>query len=150
MPKGAKLLSAVVLACALLMFVLTWVSVQPLLAQLFGIVLMASSYLLFWSAIQASRAVTLLLAFDPGNPLSFISSGPYRHVRHPFYVSYAIFWGGWAIAVWSVWALLPFLIMLSVYVGAARDEERKFALTGMAADYADYRRRTGFFFPRFF
>jgi len=150
MPTGAKLLSAMVLACALLVFVLTWISVQPLLAQLPGIALMAASYLLFWWAIRASRAATLLLAFDPGNPLSFVSSGPYRYVRHPFYVSYTIFWGGWAIAVWSVWAVLPFLVMLGVYVSAARDEERKFSLTGMAADYADYRRRTGFFFPRLF
>ncbi len=148
MPRGAKLLSAVVLACAILMFVLVWIADQPLLVQLLGIVLMVASYLLFWAAIRASKAATLLLAFDPGHPQSFVSTGPYRYVRHPFYVSYAIFWGGWAIASWSIWAIVPFVFMLAVYVSAARDEERKFALTGMAADYQAYRARTGFFFPK--
>lgn len=148
MPRGAKLLTLVVLACALLMFALVWGAAQPLVAQLVGIGLMAASYGLFWAAIQASRSATLLLAFDPGNPQSFVSTGPYRYVRHPFYVSYTIFWGGWAIASWSIWALLPLVFMVGLYVGAARDEERKFALTGMATAYQDYRRRTGFFFPK--
>lgn len=148
MPKGAKLLSGVVLACALLMFGLTWFVLQPIAAQLAGVALMSGTQLLFWAAIRASRNSTLLLAFDPDNPRSLVNAGPYRYVRHPFYVSYVIFWGGWAIATWSIWALLPFVVMTGVYVSAARDEERKFALTGMAADYEAYRRRTGFFFPR--
>ena len=39
-------------------------------------------------------------------------------------------------------------IMIAIYIGAARDEERKFGNTAMAADYHTYRARTGMFFPR--
>lgn len=148
MPKGARLLSLVVLACALLLFTVLWTLPQPAWTQVLGIVLQLSSFALFWAAIRASREGRLRLAFDPGNPRTFVSEGPYRYVRHPFYVSYVIFWGGWALAGWSIWAVFPFLVMTAIYIGAARDEERKFGLTEMGPDYADYRRRTGFFFPR--
>ncbi|HEY9011711.1 MAG TPA: isoprenylcysteine carboxylmethyltransferase family protein, partial [Devosia sp.] len=121
---------------------------QPILAQLVGIALQLLSFALFWAAIRASRAGRLRLAFDPGNPRSFVNEGPYRFVRHPFYVSYIILWGGFAIATWSALAIVPFLVMLAVYIYAARDEERKFGLTDMADDYAGYRRRTGMFIPR--
>jgi protein-S-isoprenylcysteine O-methyltransferase Ste14 len=148
MPTGAKLLSLVVLACALLLLAITWLQPQPAWAQILGIVLQLASFWLFWAAIRASRQARLRLAFDPGNPRTFVSDGPYRYVRHPFYVSYVMFWGGWSLAGWSVWAIFPFLVMTAVYIGAARDEERKFGLTDMGPDYAAYRTRTGFFFPR--
>lgn len=148
MPAGAKALSAVVALCALALFYLVWAVVQPLWAQLVGAALQLLSFVLFWAAIRASRAAKLRLAFDPGNPRSFVREGPYRYVRHPFYVSYIILWGGFAIATWSAWAIVPFLVMLGVYIHAARDEERKFGLTDMAGDYAAYRRRTGMFLPK--
>lgn len=147
-PPGAKALSATVLGCALALFYLVWAIAQPLWAQLVGIALQLLSFVLFWAAIRASRAARLRLAFDPGNPRTFVNQGPYRYVRHPFYTSYVILWGGWAIAAWSPWAIIPFLVMTGIYVFAARDEERKFGLTDMAGDYAAYRRRTGMFFPR--
>jgi protein-S-isoprenylcysteine O-methyltransferase Ste14 len=148
MPPGARLLTYVVLACALVLFYLLWADTQPEWAQLVGLLLQVASLALFWAAIQASRQRQLLLAFDPGNPRSLVDVGPYRYVRHPFYVSYIILWGGWALATWSPWAIVPLAVMVGIYVYAARDEERKFGLTEMAADYAAYRKRVGFFFPR--
>ena len=38
--------------------------------------------------------------------------------------------------------------MVAIYIGAARDEERKFGDTQMAADYAAYKARTGQYFPK--
>lgn len=141
-------MSWVVLGCALLLFFLLWALPQPLWAQGFGLLLQLVSFALFWAAIRASRQRQLRLAFDPGNPRSFVDIGPYRYVRHPFYVSYIILWSGWAISTFSPWALLSLAIMVGIYIYAARDEERKFSLTEMAGDYAAYRRRVGFFFPR--
>ena len=148
MPSGAKLLSWVVLGCALLLFFLLWALPQPLWAQLLGLLLELISFALFWAAIRASRQRQLRLAFDPGNPRSFVDIGPYRYVRHPFYVSYIILWAGWALATWSPWALVSLAVMVCLYIYAARDEERKFGLTDMAGDYAAYRQRVGFFFPK--
>jgi protein-S-isoprenylcysteine O-methyltransferase Ste14 len=148
MPRGALLLSVVVITAALLFLLLLWTGEQPLLAQVVGVLIELASLGLFWAAIRASRQARLRLAFDPGNPRSFVAEGPYKYIRHPFYTSYLIFWSGWAIAAWSPWTLIPLAIMVGIYVGAARDEERKFAETSMAADYAAYKARTGQFLPR--
>ena len=77
-----------------------------------------------------------------------MTAGPYRFVRHPFYVSYIVFWAGWSLAIWSVIVLFPFAILIVIYVFAARMEERLFAGTQMADQYAAYRQRTGFFWPK--
>ena len=69
-------------------------------------------------------------------------------MRHPFYVSYSLFWIGWAVGVWSPWALLAPLVLVPIYVAAARGEERKFARSEMAEQYRRYMREVGFFFPR--
>ena len=147
-PSGTMLISAVVLATTLIFLVLLWLEAQAWLAQVVGLVVELAALALFWAAIRASRAARLRLAFDLENPDSLVTSGPYKYLRHPFYTSYLIFWIGWAIAVWSVWALLPLAALTVIYVAAAKGEERKFANTPMAAAYAEYKRRTGFFWPR--
>lgn len=148
MPLGAIVIVIVAAVTGLLFLYLTWTTAQPFPAWLAGIALMAYAWWLFWRTIFASRDGGLRLAFDVAGPRSLVVAGPYRYVRHPFYVSYVIFWAGWTLALWNWVAVLPFLIVVAVYVTAARAEERKFATTGMAADYAAYRERTGFFWPR--
>lgn len=149
MASGAMLLAALVIVSTLVYSVLLWVSHQPLWAMLVGVLLELASQALFWGAILASRRAALLFAFDPGMPGSIVRHGPYRYVRHPFYASYVLFWIGWAVATWSLWAL-PFLLGIVVlYVVAARGEEQKFANTPMAADYERYKSSAGFFWPRF-
>ena len=148
MPRGALLISAVVLVTSLTLLYLVWAQPQPLAAQLVGLGLMLFSWWLFWQAIRASRSAQLRLAFDEAGPRGLVTEGPYRLVRHPFYTSYVIFWAGWTIAVWSVVAIFPFAILVVIYVFAALTEERKFVGTPMAAEYEAYKLRTGFFWPR--
>ena len=147
-PIGTTVLSLTIAVGAISLFVMTWFVEQPYLPRVIGTTLCLVSLGLFWWAVEATRSSTLLLAFDVGNPQSFVSSGPYRWVRHPFYVSYILFWGGWALACWTAWALVPFTVISALYVRAAFDEERKFGLTDMADGYRDYRARTGMLFPR--
>jgi protein-S-isoprenylcysteine O-methyltransferase Ste14 len=148
MPRGAILILVVALMTGLMFLFLTWTTPQPLLAWLPGVAAMVFAWWLFWRAIAASRGGGLRLAFDEAGPRSLVVEGPYRYVRHPFYVSYVIFWAGWTLALWSWVALLPFAIVVAVYVTAARMEERKFAATPMAASYDAYRASTGFFWPK--
>lgn len=148
MPRGALLISVVVLFTTAFFVYLTWAQSQPLLAQLAGLALQLFSWWMFWRAIAASRGTQLHLAFDEDGPRGLVRAGPYRYVRHPFYTSYVIFWGGWALALWSVSAVLPFIILVVIYVVAARTEEAKFAASPMASEYEAYRARTGFFWPR--
>lgn len=148
MQRRAQVISAVVLVSAATFIWLGVSSPQPLAAQIVGLALEAASLVLFFSAIRESRQAQLRFAFDPTRPETLVTSGPYGLVRHPFYVSYLMFWIGWAIAVWSVFALVNVVVILILYVVAARFEERNFEGSALAADYAAYRKRVGFFVPR--
>ena len=78
-----------------------------------------------------------------------MSSGPYRWVRHPFYLSYTLAWLGAVAAVGDVQLLPTVAVMLAFYVGAAYGEERRLLSGPAAADYAKYRCRVGLLIPRF-
>lgn len=147
-PSGALLLMIAVAATSLLFLYLVWTQHQTRSAQIIGVVIELAGAGLFWSAISASRTARLRFAFDEENPHNIVTGGPYRYLRHPFYTSYLIFWSGWAIAAWSVWTVLPVTIFAVAYVMAARAEERRFAVSPLARDYAAYKKRAGFLWPR--
>ena len=149
MAPGAMMLAALVIGSTIIFSILLFITgPQPLLASIAGIAIELASILLFRSAITASREAKLAFAFDPVMPHGLVNRGPYRHVRHPFYVSYVLFWVGWAVAIWSPW-VLPLVIGLVVfYIAAASGEERKFAATALGDDYQRYRQSTGFFWPK--
>jgi protein-S-isoprenylcysteine O-methyltransferase Ste14 len=148
MPRGSMLISAAVLVTLVLFLLLQWLLEQPLLAGLGGVALELASLALFWAAILASGDGRLPLAFDAEGPRTLVTGGPYRYLRHPFYLSYIVFWSGWALATWSVWSLPSLIVLVAIYVAAARGEERLFAASPMAAQYAEYCRRAGFLWPR--
>ena len=149
MPTGTVVISIVVSLTTLIFLGLLWIESQPLLAQAVGLAICLASMWLFYAAIRASREARLKMAFDVENPHGLVTTGPYRYLRHPFYTSYLIFWVGFAVATWSAWTLLPLAIILFIYVRAALGEEAKFSRTPMAEEYAAYRQRTGFFWPKF-
>jgi protein-S-isoprenylcysteine O-methyltransferase Ste14 len=74
-----------------------------------------------------------------------VSSGVYRYVRHPQYLSLGIA----AFGLFTAWPrMIIFLLlvgMLFAYYFLARVEERR--MLAMDPGYADYMRRTGMFFP---
>lgn len=148
MPLGSLIITLVVAATSAIYLYLVWTAEQPPLAQLLGFLLQCAGIGLFVVTIGASRAARLRMAFDAGNPRGLVTEGPYRYVRHPFYVSYLIYFSGFAIATWSWIALGPLVVLLAIYIRAARMEEGKFANTPMSAEYEAYRRRTGMFVPR--
>lgn len=150
MTGRAKFISAMVVLTAVLDLILIWTRAQPVPAQVAGMAIMIASLWLFRSAIAASREARLRFAFDEQNPHSLVTLGIYRHIRHPFYTSYLLFWAGWAVTTWAPIAIIPVLLIALLYALAARLEERKFEATPMAKAYADYRRRTGFFWPKLF
>jgi protein-S-isoprenylcysteine O-methyltransferase Ste14 len=69
-------------------------------------------------------------------------------MRHPFYVSYVLGWIGGALGGGRSWAWLPVAGMGSLYVAAARREERQFRRGRLGQEYREYQRRTGMFLPR--
>ena len=148
MPSGARVVAAAVTGSTIIMLALTWLVDQPVLAQIAGLAVQLFSVCIFYAAIMASRKARLRFVFDPAHPHSLVEEGPYRLVRHPFYLSYLIFWFGWALATWSALAA-PFVILLVwLYIKAARFEERNFEASPLSPDYAAYKTRTGFFLPK--
>lgn len=148
MPRGAIVLTLIVVAAGVDELWALWTGPLSVLAMLAGLLLQSASLGLFWRTIFASRAARLRLAFDPALPGGVVTTGPYGVVRHPFYTSYIAFWLGCSVAAWSIWALPPLLVMLAVYILAARGEEAKFARSALAAQYQAYRRQVGMFWPR--
>jgi len=102
---------------------------------------------LFASACRATRGQPLSLAFDPAPAARIVMDGPYRYVRHPFYISYSITWlaGALATSWWPAWLMAG--LMLCAYACAAASEERAL-LRSHPDDYSNYRTRTGAFVPR--
>ncbi|ODT71268.1 MAG: S-isoprenylcysteine methyltransferase [Pelagibacterium sp. SCN 63-23] len=148
MPSGARLIAAAVTTSTIIMLALTWLVDQPMSAQLAGLAIQVFSVLIFYAAIMASRQARLRFVFDPAHPHSLVDQGPYRLVRHPFYVSYSIFWFGWAVATWSWLAIPSVLVLIWLYISAARMEETSFDASPLSSEYAAYKARTGFFLPR--
>jgi protein-S-isoprenylcysteine O-methyltransferase Ste14 len=148
MPLGANLVSATVLTSLAICLFLLWTTEAPLAAQIAALVLEAFALWLFFRTTAASRERALHFAFDPDNPVSLVTTGPYRYVRHPFYTSYLIFWTGLALGTWSLWVIPVLVLIFAMYTVAARSEEAKFAQTQMSADYSAYRGRTGMFWPK--
>lgn len=148
-PTYAKVVAGVTVVSIIGFLWMTWAMVQPLWVQIIGVVVEILSVTVFFGAIRASRAHRLRFCFDPTLPASLVDTGPYRFVRHPFYVSYLLFWLGWTIAVWSAWGLVTVLVLLGLYILAARREESYFAASPLAEQYAAYKKRTGFFIPGF-
>ena len=79
---------------------------------------------------------------------SLVTSGPYRYVRHPFYLAFllGLIGVGLAMANWFVWLVgfFPF----GFIVARTRIEEAKL-VERFGVEYQDYMLRVGRFFPRF-
>lgn len=112
------------------------------------VALYACAIALFLWAIRATRHKNFLPSFSDVVPNALTVEGPYRFVRHPFYVSYLLYHLGNAVATvsWLPWAMLA--LMLTIYVLAALNEETHLAKGAYREAYAAYKRRTGMFFPR--
>ncbi len=77
-----------------------------------------------------------------------VRSGPYAFVRHPIYTGMFLATLGTALEVGEWRALLGVVLLLAAHSRKARREE-SLLTREFGQEYADYRRRTGFLFPRF-
>src|SRR5262245_4005237 len=105
------------------------------------------SLALFWSTVYVHRRRPPTLAFSEDAPEHLVDSGPYRLVRHPFYVSYLLAWVAGVVGTREPWLLLSVAVMGGIYLSAAMVEEQKFLVGALAPRYREYQRRTGMFVP---
>ena len=113
-----------------------------------GIVMYTVAVAVFLAAIEAADRTRLHRMFiDQPLPDRLITDGPYRWVRHPFYLGYII--GSLAPVVAIGHWLMPLLsiAVMAITVSAAFREERVWLASPRAEAYREYRRRTGMFLP---
>jgi protein-S-isoprenylcysteine O-methyltransferase Ste14 len=147
MPPGMRLIGTVSL---LTVTAFTWSVLASALPGTWPAapILSFGSLALFTWAVRATRHAGLALAFAGVQPSRLLVTGPFRHLRHPFYMSYLTFWLATCVATTSSICMLGSAILLVCYFVAAREEERDISRTRLSAEYASYALETGMFFPR--
>lgn len=113
-----------------------------------ALALSLASAVLFGWGLRTTRRAQLSAAFSRDQPTELLTTGAFRVARNPFYLSYILAHAAPLFAARSLWAVLPWVWMTTVYVRAVRVEERKFMASALAADYQRYCQRTGRFWPR--
>lgn len=120
---------------------------EPLLLGA-SLALFALAALVFAWAYSASRSAELKLIYEQDQPRGILRAGPYARIRHPFYTSYILYWSGCAVATLHPINIAYAVLLVPVLWMAAREEERGFDASALAADYAEYRRSAGLFWPK--
>lgn len=111
---------------------------------------MILSMLIFWWAVKSFSGIPPNIAATPGEINFLNTKGPYKYVRHPFYLSYIIFWFGASVAVQTIDVLLFVSILVGMYFKAARREEKDIISSAFGDEYLNYKKSVGMFFPMLF
>lgn len=101
-----------------------------------GIGLYTASLILFLASIEAARRVPLTRTFVYTPRVDrILTTGPFRLVRHPIYLSYSLAWAAAPVAKHSVVLGLTAAVMITCYLISAREEERVLASGPRGAEY---------------
>jgi protein-S-isoprenylcysteine O-methyltransferase Ste14 len=113
-----------------------------------GILMYTAAVAVFLSAIEAADRTRLQRMFlDHPLPERLITDGPFRWVRHPFYLGYIIGALAPAVAIHHPLIVLVSSAMVTITVAGAVREERVWLASSRGDEYREYRRRTGMFLP---
>jgi len=114
-----------------------------------SLVLIGLAFALFLWAVKHSRQKNLSLAFDKETRVDgIITTGPWRYVRHPFYVSYILFWLACALGTTHPTSAVVFATLFFIYVYSAIQEERALKQGSYADAYLTYQENAGFLLPK--
>ncbi|MCI5076870.1 isoprenylcysteine carboxylmethyltransferase family protein [Oricola sp.] len=112
-----------------------------------AVAISSAGALLFRWAVITTRDRGLYLACSGRVPNGLVSSGPYKYVRHPFYLSYIIFWIGTCLVADSLVAYVLLFMLSGLYLKAASDEEKMIRQSERRVEYEEYAARTSFMLP---
>ena len=121
--------------------------VTPWRAAIATIGLLASLVLFEW-ARRTIRGRHFSYIFSADTPAFLCTDGPYAYIRNPFYSSYLLAMASTALMMPTPMRGAIVLAMIGYFTAAAVWEERKFARSAVATEYARYKRRTGRFVPK--
>ena len=136
------------LAIAVLAYAMATATLEPRLVPP-GILLLASSFTLFEWARTSIKGRFFSYAGSNDTPEFVWTFGPFAYIRNPFYTSYMLSYLAVGVMFPSLVPLVVIGVMAFFYMRMAQHEERKFARSPLAEEYAAYAKRTGRFFPKF-
>ncbi len=117
-----------------------WSPTLSLGVQVVGLVLAAVGYGIATWAMLSNRFFSGVVRIQTERNHEVVDSGPYAFVRHPGYTGNLIAGLGFPLALSSLWALLPLLLVLIVTVIRTRLEDE--TLQKELPGYAEFTSRT--------
>lgn len=104
------------------------------------------SLLMYWTLWNLGKNLTDTVMTRAAATL--ITTGPYRWVRHPFYLTAALLMASVTIlAANAIIGVLSLLVLLMLAIRTPKEEQKLIEAFGQS--YRDYMKTTGRFFPRF-
>ena len=119
---------------------------QPSIAWLGAALCAAGVIFAIWARHTIGKDWSAEVQIKEGHQL--IRSGPYARIRHPIYTGILLATIGTALLIGEYRGLLAVAMFLVGFTRKARKEE-SFLAAEFGAAFAEHRRRTGFFLPRF-
>lgn len=90
-----------------------WAGTIPLWVQITGLVLLGLSYPLFTWAMVSNKYFSTIVRIQKDRGHTVQTGGPYRFVRHPGYASLLVSYMMLPIALGSIWACIPLLLLVT-------------------------------------
>ena len=112
-------------------------------ATLAALALAALSVTLYEWARRTVGAQRLYIGLTDRTPDALVETGPYRLLRHPFYLSYLLAFAAVALALRSRLGTGVLLANAALFLAMALHDERTLARSPLGRDYEAYRRRVG-------
>ena len=79
---------------------------------------------IFALAIRETKGISISIAFSFDQKTPYVDKGIYKHIRHPFYASYIVYWMSWMVLNYKSWISLTIgAILIFLYVIAIKHEE---------------------------
>jgi protein-S-isoprenylcysteine O-methyltransferase Ste14 len=135
MQSGQPLWDKVFVVAVMVLFV-AWLILMPLDAvrfgysevpgwlQIFGALGIVLSFYIMFLTFRENAYLAMVVKVQQERGQSVVSTGPYRHVRHPMYASTLLFFPGSALLLGSWWGLMFCTVLLGLLVWRIPLEER--------------------------
>jgi protein-S-isoprenylcysteine O-methyltransferase Ste14 len=114
----------------------------PLAGSIAGALVLVAGYAIIWVTLFQNAFATPIVRDQSDRGQVLIDTGPYRCVRHPFYLGLLLFLAGLSLWLESYAGLLALLLPGGLLVARIRVEER--TLEDTLPGYVDYTKRVRF------
>ena len=103
-----------------------------------------SLFLLGWVHSTLGRVFSKALAIQEQHKV--VTDGPYRHVRHPMYTAFLIYFLSWFLISANLLFIIVWLLFFFALI-ARMPKEEEMLITQFGKEYREYMKRTGRLLP---